>query len=248
MRKVMTVVAVLITSCHEMQLACPSLRDGRFADDHRSRRSGGKKRGPPLRGVGWVGYRPVPSEGQWRAPGSCRSSFSRTASLGTRYLEHLEPLADFEPAPLLAQLSFELLPAAFNSVPVHPVSDAPSRVRKLCEQSQRIGPKIPPYVYRARSYVQTPSTCSLLPSRVPRFGTRRMAFPDSCVGRVPVRPITEGRDSQQSCHSRKRVTTGSSARTHGGSDAIFNREESWDRRSLDSWRLGRNRPCPAFIR
>src|SRR5438874_4294763 len=29
-----------------------------------------KKRGPPLRGVGWVGNRPVPSEGQWRAPGS----------------------------------------------------------------------------------------------------------------------------------------------------------------------------------
>src|SRR3989442_10750301 len=30
----------------------------------------GKEEGPPLWGVGWVGNRPVPSEGQWRAPGS----------------------------------------------------------------------------------------------------------------------------------------------------------------------------------
>src|SRR6185503_8260316 len=105
-----------------------------------------KKRGPPLRGVGWVGNRPVPSEGQWRAPGSFES-----VGLGLRHLEHLEPLVDLairlvagdpvplldlpdeliaathddihvvvgEPAPLLAGLTLELLPSAFNLVPIH---------------------------------------------------------------------------------------------------------------------------------
>src|SRR6267154_4080674 len=146
-------------------------------------------------GVGWVGNRPVPLEGQWRAPGSLECG---GRVLGLRHLEHLEPLLDLalgfvpfdavalldlprelvapsfddlhvivgEPAPLLASLPLELLPAAFDPVPVHrclrwhPIG----RHDLDCEQSQRIGPKTLPVGNGSGFDVLVPSTCSLLPA------------------------------------------------------------------------------------
>src|ERR1041385_7161072 len=106
----------------------------------------GKKRGPPLRGVGLGGEPPSPVgrpvEGPW---------VNGTWSSALRHLEHLEPFRDLaigfvagdpialldlpdqllaapladryvvigEPAPLLARLASELLPRAFNLVPIH---------------------------------------------------------------------------------------------------------------------------------